>query len=67
MDTFCQKYVRIQLKNFRGIKYNDTALKGDVIFKGKLTGGLKNDIRNFVFMRGVESPKIYTLMGSFCQ
>ena len=23
-------------------------LKGDTIFKGKLTGGLKNDIRDFV-------------------
>ena len=48
MDTFCKKHVIIQLKNFRGIMYHDTALKGDAIFKGKLTGGLKNDIRNLV-------------------
>ena len=40
-------------------------LKGDAIFKEKVTGGLKNDIRNF--MEIVKSLKIYTFMGSFCQ
>ena len=41
-------------------------LISDAKFKGKLTRGLKNDIRNLVnFMRVVESLIICTLMGSF--
>ena len=48
-------------------------LKGDTIFKEKLTGGLKNDIKNLVnfhwliFMGAVECGKTCTLMGSCCQ
>ena len=42
-------------------------LKSDAIFKEKLTGCLKNDIRNLlIFMLAVASLKIRTLMGSFC-
>ena len=42
-------------------------LKGDAKFKGKLTRGLKNDIRTWlIFMRAVENLKICTLIGSFC-
>ena len=42
-------------------------LKGDAIFKEKLSGGLKNDIRNLIiFMRAVWSLKSCTWMGSFC-
>ena len=37
-------------------------LKGNAIFKEKLTGGLKNDIRNLIFMQAVASLKICTLM-----
>ena len=42
-------------------------LKGDAVFKEKLGGGLKNDIRNSLFMRAVPSLKICTLQGSFCR
>ena len=45
------------------------ALKGDAKFKGKLTYGLKNNIKNFVnliFMQALESLKNCTLTGSFC-
>ena len=38
-------------------------LKGDAIFKEKLTGGLKNDIRNLVNF--LVSLKICLLMGWF--
>ena len=42
-------------------------LKGDSIFKEKLSGGLKSDIRNLIiFIQPVASLKICTLMGSFC-
>ena len=42
-------------------------LKGDAKFKGKLTRGLKNDLRNLVnFMQAVKSLNICTLMGSLC-
>ena len=42
-------------------------LKGDVIFKDKLIGGLKNDIRNLVnFTQAVASLKVCILMDSFC-
>ena len=33
-------------------------LKGDVIFKEKLTGGLKNDIRNLIYFHVRNSKKI---------
>ena len=36
------------------------ALKGDAKFKEKLTGGLKNDIRNLVNFHAVASLKICT-------
>ena len=42
-------------------------LKGDAVFKEKLAGGLKNDIRNSLFMRAVPSLNICTLQGSFCR
>ena len=35
-----------ELKNYRGVIV--MALKGDAIFKEKVTGGLKNEIRNLV-------------------
>ena len=43
-------------------------LKGDAKFKGKLTCGLKNDLRNLlkIFVRAVGSPEIGTLIGFFC-
>ena len=41
-------------------------LKGDAKFKGKLTPGLKNGIRNLVNFH-VSSRKSENLMGSFCQ
>ena len=37
---------KIQVENFRGICV--MTLKGDIKLKGKLTRGLKNDIRNLV-------------------
>ena len=40
-------------------------LKGDAIFKEKLTGGLKKGIRNLINFH-VSSLKTCTLMGSFC-
>ena len=43
-------------------------LKGDAIFKEKLTGGLKNVIRNLVkFHASSRKSKIFTLTGFFCQ
>ena len=42
-------------------------MKREAKFKGKLTHGLKNNIRDLViYMREIESLKIFTLMGSFC-
>ena len=46
MGSFCQKHIMFQLGNFRGIMF--MTLKCDTKFKGKLTCGLKNDIRNLV-------------------
>ena len=65
MESFWAKYIMFELKNYRGVIV--MTLKGDAIFKEKLTGGLKNDIRNLIFMRAVTSLKICTLMGSFVQ
>ena len=43
------------------------SLKGDAKFKGNLTRGLKNDIRNLVNFHATScKSKICTLMGSFC-
>ena len=39
-------------------------MKGYAIFKGKSTGGLKNDIRNLVNFHTKSCLKICTLMGS---
>ena len=44
MGSFCPKHIMFQLENFRRIM----TLKGDAKFKGKLTFGLKNNIRNLV-------------------
>ena len=42
-------------------------LKSDAKFEGKLTSGLKKDMRIWqIFTRALESVKIGTLMGSFC-
>ena len=41
-------------------------LKGDAIFKEKLTDFLKNDMRTLVNFYG-SSRKSETFMGSFCQ
>ena len=42
-------------------------LKSNAKFEGKLTCGLKNDMRNLTnFIRPLESPKIGTLIESFC-
>ena len=46
VDSFCPKHIMFQLENFRGVCV--MTLKGDAKFKGKLTYGLKNDIRNLV-------------------
>ena len=41
-------------------------LKGDAKFEGKLTSGLKKDMRIWkIFTRALESVKIGTLIGSF--
>ena len=42
MGSFCPKHIMFQLENFRRIM----TLKGDAKFRGKLTFGLKNNIRN---------------------
>ena len=42
-------------------------LKGDAKFEGKLTSGLKKDMRIWqIFTRALESVKIGTLIGAFC-
>ena len=42
-------------------------LKNDAIFKEKLTGGLKNNIRNQVnFHANSRKSEMSTLVGSFC-
>ena len=42
-------------------------LKGDAKFEGKLTSGLKKDMRIWkIFTRALESVKIGTLIRSFC-
>ena len=45
-------------------------LKDDAVFKEKLNGGLKNDIRNLdgIFMEfSWKQSKVFTLMGCFSQ
>ena len=44
MGSFCPKNIMFQLENFRELCV--MMLKGDANFKGKLTCGLKNTIRN---------------------
>ena len=44
MGSFCPKHIMFQLENFRGIVCHDTEKCCKI--KGKLTCGLKNDIRN---------------------
>ena len=49
--------------------WHGNAMKDDAKFRGKLTLGLINDIRNLrigIFIRAVISLKICTLIGSFC-
>ena len=46
MGSFCQNHILFQLDNFRRIICH--ALKVDAKFTGKLTRGLKNDIKNLV-------------------
>ena len=46
MGSFCPKHIMFQLENFRGIVCHDTEKCCKI--KGKLTCGLKNDIRNLV-------------------
>ena len=42
-------------------------LKGDAKFEGKMTSGLKKDMRICqIFTRALESVKIGTLIKSFC-
>ena len=54
-----------QLENFIGIMCH--SLKGDAKFKGNLTRGLKDDIRNLVNFHATScKSKIWTLMGLFC-
>ena len=44
MSSFCPKHIMFQLENFREIMCHDTERK----FKGKLTRGSKNEIKNLV-------------------
>ena len=46
IGSFCSKHIMFQLENFIGIICYDT--EGWRKFKGELTHGLKNDIRNLV-------------------
>ena len=45
MGYFCPKYIRFGLKKYRGVI---VTLKGHAKFKGKLTCGLKINIKNLV-------------------
>ena len=45
-EFFCPRNITFELKNYRGLCI--MTLKGYAIFKEKLTGGFKNDIRNLV-------------------
>ena len=47
MGSFCPKHTMFQLESFRGIMCHDTEEWYEK-FKGKLTRGLKNDIKNLV-------------------
>ena len=53
MGSFCPKHIMIQQENFMGIMCHYT--EGGCKTKGKLTHGLKNDIKKFeeFFMRAV--------------
>ena len=46
MDSFCPKLIMFQLEKFIVIMCHDT--EDDAKFKGKLTCGLKNNIKNVV-------------------
>ena len=46
MSSFCPKHIMFQLQDFRQLCV--MTLRAVAKFKGKLTCGLKNDIRNFV-------------------
>ena len=47
MGSFCSQHTMFQLESFRGIMCHDTEEWYEK-FKGKLTRGLKNDIKNLV-------------------
>ena len=46
MDSFCPKHIMLKKISY---KLCVMTLKDDAKFKGKLTRGLKNDIRNLEF------------------
>ena len=49
-----------ELRKYRGVMYYDT----DVKFKGKLTCGLKNDMRNLVnFYASIQKSEIFYFYG----
>ena len=66
MGFFCPKYIRFELKEYRGAIFHDIEqwckiwTNPDLVF-WKITWGI-----GWTFIRAFESLKNYTLMGSFC-
>ena len=48
MGYSCQKYMRFELKKYKGVIFHDTLMKSDAKFEEKLTLGSKNHMRNLV-------------------
>ena len=56
--------VKFGMRNW--VNFHESTQKSEASFKGKLTRGLRNDIRNLAnFDSILESLKICTLIGSF--
>ena len=66
MSYFCLKYMRFELKKYRGIIFHDTEqwckmwINPDILVS-KMAWGI-----GWTFIRALKSLKNYTLMGSFC-
>ena len=66
MGYFCPKYMRFELKKYRGVIFHDTEqwckiwINPDLVVS-KMAWGI-----GWTFIRALKTLKNYTLMGSFC-
>ena len=68
MGRFCLKYVRFELKKYRGVIFHDTELWSKICITPDLVVShfWKIEWTEWTFIRVLKSLKNCTLMGSFC-